>query len=199
MMKQAIRFIPVEGSKRASAKGTKASFSKALEDRLGLASEPRVVTTRDILDLIEEWTNDAGKEIVRNIKARNYYKRLVTIYMDSERDASGNQPFLDRFREASGKPGFNDAVQKKVRDLLEVQLGQVEGPAASALAPSRKSEVLRILEEPGKILCDCPNAPYGSNEKLRFIPEPQRLMRNYLSRVEVGERVSEVWEQVFSD
>ena len=93
--------------------------------------------------------------------------------------------------------GFNDAVQKGIRDLLETHLGQVEGPAASALAPARRSEVLGLLEEPGKILCDCPNASHGSNEKLRFIPEPQRLLRNYLSRVEVGERVSEVWEQVF--
>ena len=197
MMREAIRLIPLEKRRKANTKATKTTFSKALEELLGISSEPRVLTTNDILNLIEEWTDDVGKELVRNIKARNYYKRLVTIYRESAPDASGQRPFLDRFREACSKPEFNDAVQKRIRKLLNTHLGQIEGPAASALAPARRDESLALLEEPGKILCDCPEAPYGSNEKLRFIPEPHRLQHNYLSRVEVGERVSEVWEQVF--
>jgi len=197
MMREAVRLIPSEKRKKANIKGSKIIFSKVLEEFLGISSEPRVVTANDVLGLVEEWTSDVGKDIVKNIKARNYYKRLITIFRESAPDASGQKPFLDHFREACGKPDFNDAVQKRIRGLLETHLGQVEGPAASALAPSRRDEALRILEEPGKILCDCPEAPYGSNEKLRFIPEPQRLQHNYLPRADVGERVSEVWEQVF--
>jgi HD superfamily phosphohydrolase len=121
MMREAIRLIPLEKRKKSNAKNSKV-FSKALEEFLGISSEPRVVTAHDILSLIEEWTNDAGKEVVKNIKARNYYKRLVTIYRDSAPDASGQRPFLDRFREACGKPGFNDAVQSEIRKLLDTHL-----------------------------------------------------------------------------
>ncbi len=56
---------------------------------------------------------------------------------------------------------------------------------------------MTVLQKPDRILCDCPNPPYGTKEKLRFLPEPERLQRNYLTRVEVGERVSEVWQQVY--
>ena len=94
------------------------------------------------------------------------------------------------------KPGFNEALQRRIREALEAHLTQVEGPA-SALAPARVNQALDLLLRPGVILCDCPKALYGSNEMVRFIPEPQRLQRNYFSRVEVGERVSEVWQQVF--
>jgi hypothetical protein len=34
-------------------------------------------------------------------------------------------------------------------------------------------------------------------QKLRFALEPKRLMQNYSSRVELGEHVSEVWQQVY--
>ena len=103
-MREAIRLIPLEKRRKANTKATKTTFSKALEELLGISSEPRVLTTNDILNLIEEWTDDVGKELVRNIKARNYYKRLVTIYRESAPDASGQRPFLDRFREACSKP-----------------------------------------------------------------------------------------------
>src|SRR5207302_2442817 len=37
----------------------------------------------------------------------------------------------------------------------------------------------------------------GSHEKLRFAVEPKRQLQNYAKRDEIGERVSEVWQQVF--
>jgi hypothetical protein len=154
-----------------------------------------VITTKDVLDLIEEWSNENGKELVRSIKARDYYKRLATIH--SEPEVSGRQSLVDRFREASAKSGFNAELQSRIRTQLVAHLAQIEGPSTSALAPDRANEVIEVLNRPGRILCDCPSPPYGSNETLRFIPEPQRLQRNYFSRVEVGERVSEVWQQVF--
>jgi hypothetical protein len=104
---------------------------------------------------------------------------------------------VDQFREKSGKKGFAAELQSKVRELLIARLTQVKGPSASALAAERADEVVSLLDQPGRIFCDCPSPPYGSNEILRFIPEPERLQRNYFSRVEVGERVSDVWQQVF--
>lgn len=181
--------------RKAPSKGKKPTFQSAMEELLGISSEPRVVTTKDVLDLIDQWSNGVGKDLIRSIKARDYYKRLVTIH--NEPEASGRQSLVDRFREVSAKSGFNAELQVRIRTQLEAHVALVEGPAASALAPERANEVIDILSKPGRILCDCPSPPYGSNETLRFIPEPQRLQRNYFSRVEVGERVSEVWQQVF--
>jgi HD superfamily phosphohydrolase len=197
MMKEAIRLIPPKGGGRTAVKDPKGTLSKALEELLGITSEPQILTANDVLNLLEKLTSEAGKKIIRNIKARDYYKRLATIYLDSEPEAGGKQPYLDRFREACGKAGFNDDVQERIRNLLDASLAQLEGPVASALAPDRRNLALELLKEPGKILCDCPKAPYGTNEKLLFIPEPRRLQHNYMTRVRVGERVSEMWEHVF--
>jgi hypothetical protein len=195
-LQQPARQEPHKGaSGKRTGKGAKVTFQGALERLLGVASMPRPITAIDVLDLVGSCSDDLGKELIEGIKARNYYKRLITIH--SELIESGRQSFVDQFREKSAKAGFNGALQVKIREKLSSHLAQVEGPAASSLAPARANEVLEILDKPGMILCDCPSPPYGSNEMLRFIPEPKKLQRNYFSRVEVGERASEVWQQVF--
>ena len=57
--------------------------------------------------------------------------------------------------------------------------------------------VIAELEKPGRILADAPPSRTGSHEKLRFAVEPKRQLQNYETRVELGETVSEVWQQVF--
>jgi HD superfamily phosphohydrolase len=195
MLRAAISTIGQQLPKKGAGKASKTTFRGALEELLGISSVPAVLTSEDVLDFIEEAANGGGKELIRSIKARNYYKRLVTIH--SEPEGTGRPTLLERFREASANPKFNEALQNKIREKLAAHLAQTQGPAASSLAPERANEVLEILGKPGMILCDCPKPPYGSDDILRFIPEPQRFQHNYFSRVEVGERVSEVWQQVF--
>jgi len=172
-------------------------FISALDKMLGLADTkgPVFVTNEMVLDLIAEWTNASGKGLVAMIKARNYYKRILTIHNYGEEE--GRPSLLEQFRENHRKPGFAARLQELIRKHLEEYLSGTSGPASSALGPEIRSEVLELLGQPGKILCDCPNPQYGSRQKLRFIPAPQRLRQNYLPRIDVGDRVSEVWQQVF--
>ena len=67
------------------------------------------------------------------------------------------------------------------------------------MAPEKTDKCVEILSTPKKIICDCPEPVYGASEKdkLRFIPEPQRLQKNYFIRANIGERVSEVWREVY--
>ncbi len=179
-------------------KGGKAkqSFAASLEDLLGVASQPRMLTNNDILGVVEDWTDDTGRKLVEMIRKRDYYKRVLTVHSEF-RGEEGRQSLLEQFRATAHQEGFSAALQKKLRAKLDQHLSQISGPQASSLAPERKNRALEVLDEPGTVLCDCPSPPYGSREKLRIIPEPGRMLRNYMSRVSVGERVSEVWQQVF--
>ena len=73
----------------------------------------------------------------------------------------------------------------------------LRGMDISLLAPTITDKAIEILTLPKKIICDCPEPVHGTSDILRFIPEPQRLQKNYFRRVKAGERVSEVWKQVY--
>ena len=174
----------------------KQSFVDGLRTLLGVTESPRVLTNVDVLNFVHGWADDSGKRLVEMILRRDYYKRVLTIHSEFTNE-EGREPLLGQFRDAVKREGFNSELQKKLRAKLDQHLAQVSGPQASSLAPERKGRVLDKLAEPNMVLCDCPRPPYGSREKLRFISEPDRVLRNYMTRVSGGDRVSEVWQQVF--
>ena len=67
----------------------------------------------------------------------------------------------------------------------------------SKLSPEKTNKTIEMLTTPKKIICDCPSPNYGTSDKLRFISEPQRLQQNYFTRGTTGERVSEVWNEIY--
>ena len=122
------------------------------------------------------------------IRKRDYYKRVLTVHSEFGQE-EGKKTLLEQFRATAYQEGFNGLLQKKLRGRLEQYLSHVSGPQASSLSPACRSRALDMLAEPAMILCDCPKPPYGSREKLRFMPEPGRVLRNYISRASAGERV----------
>lgn len=186
----------IEPALQGKRKGKYSSFYKELKGLLGVTEYPRNITVDDILDLIEKRTDDEGKVIIKLIKHRNYYKRILTIHSYPPSPGKGKESPLDRFRGVYKKPHFQESLQQEITEVFKNQLS-VKDPKVSLLAPEKTNKTIEILSTPKKIICDCPTPIYGTSEMLRFIPEPQRLQRNYLTRADAGERVSEVWDEVY--
>ncbi len=173
----------------------KLRFNEAFESTLGLQAIPREIGVEAILETLDKFASEHGREILEMVRNRRFYKRLLTIH--SHHEEEGKTPFLQSFRNAHRNSGFDSELQEEIRRRLDDYLAGVAGPQSSALASDRADPVLTELRKPGRVLSDCPPPRAGSREKLRFALEPKRRLRNYDSRVEVGERVSEVWQQVF--
>lgn len=183
----------IEPALQEKRKGEYSSFYKALKGVIGVTKEPNNISVDDILKLIEKWTDEEGKVIIKLIKHRNYYKRILTIHSYPSHGEGKESP-LDRFRRVYNKPHFQESLQQEITEVFKNQLS-VKDPKVSLLAPEKTNKTIELLSTPKKIICDCPRPIYGTREMLRFIPEPQRLQRNYLTRADAGERVSEVWDE----
>ncbi len=172
-------------------------FHKNFEKLLGInIKTARNITVNEMLKFIEDNTDDEGKKIIEMIRDRNYYKRIFTLHSESPLEI-GKQGFLDKFREAHKQPDFQEKLQLCIRTKFQEHVNVFENPKVSLLSPEWTNKGIKILSTPKKILCDCPEPIYGTSDKLRFIPEPQRLQKNYRERSKTGERVSEVWIQVY--
>jgi len=178
-------------------KGKHGNFYKDFEELLGVSKEVNNVTINDILNLIERWTDNEGKEIINMIKQRNYYKRILTIHNYSLPELEkGKKSLLEKFRDVYKSTGFQEKYQKKIKEAFENKLsGNL--PKVSKLSPENRDKTIEMLTTPKKIICDCPSLNYGTSDKLRFISEPQRLQQNYFTRGTTGERVSEVWNEIY--
>lgn len=170
------------------------SLSDAFGDFLGVSGEPKTVSVEAVLEFLAQYASDEGKVLVGMIRQRRFYKRLVTVH--SYHEEEGRPPLLQRFREVHRRPEFDRMLQDEIRRRFEQYMATLQGPQPSVLAPERSNAVAEELKKPGRILSDCPSPRAGSSERLRFALEPKRRLQNYASRVEVGERVSEVWQEV---
>lgn len=190
MLREVLRSGAFDRSKGKS----KTSFEEAFEQLLGLRSVPREIGVEDILTTLEKYASSHGVELLTMVRKRRFYKRLLTIHSYPEEE--GMPPLLQRFRDVHRNPAFDAGLQEEIRRRFDDYRTGVSGPQPSTLANERVDPVLDELAKPGRILSDCPPPRAGSHEKLRFALEPKRRLQNYASRVEVGERVSEVWQQV---
>lgn len=186
-----------------TTKGTgkqKTSFYEAFDKLLGVSNEARNITTDAVLELVREWTDDQGRELIDMMKCRNYYKRVLTIHSYPAPE-QGRNSFLARFRDSyRTKPDFEKDLQKRVQEAFSDYLRHTQAPRVSLLAPDKTNKTIELLDQPRTIICDCPEPIYGTSgaekDKLRFIPEPERLQKNYFVRADAGERVSQVWIEV---
>ena len=172
-------------------------FVIKLQELLGLNGEVKTVTPEIILDFVSSRTTEGGKQLVELIKQRNYYKRILTVHYEGEAGEVKKQ-FLHEFRDASKKKGFDKVLQDSIKKTYENFLLHTGQPKISLLSPEITERTLQLLsDEPNQILCDVPRPSFGAeDEMLQFIPEPERLQKNYYTRQEAGARVSEVWQQV---
>lgn len=184
---------------RKKLTGRYGDFIREFDFLLGINGDPKRVTIENVLKLIKKWTNEEGKEMIDMIINRNYFKRTLTIHSYKQNSEEEGKPaFIDTFRRVHLRSDFSKKLQKNILYTFNEFLDHLDPEAkVSLMAPERINSVSEILSLPNKILCDCPEPEVGTVEKLRFIPEPQRIQKNYFIRTDIGERVSEVWQQVY--
>ena len=171
-------------------------FKTGFNKLLGIEKKPGTITVNDMLKFIEKMTDEDGKKIIEMMRNRNHYKRICTIHSESPTE-HGKKEFVDEFRQFMNYENFQENLQKCIADRFENYVNIDGTPKVSLLSPDKTDKTVELLSKPKMILCDCPSPIYGTKDKLRCIPEPQRLQKNYLLRSNTGERVSEVWTQVF--
>ncbi len=195
MLTQAMRSVlqkPSSKRKRSSQ-----NFLQAFQDLLGINKKPTNLTAEGVLDLIEMWTDSDGKNLISMIRQRNYFKRILTLHNYPDPKAETGKPsLLASFRGACRNQTLQTQLQGKIAQELDDFVKRTEYPKTSVLALERVNEALEILKIPNQILCDCPDPNYGTKGKLRFIPEPARLQKNYMARSSAGMRISEAWHHV---
>ena len=174
-----------------------ASLKEEIDFMLGVKTEPVKKGIYHILDIIEAKTNESGKNLIRMIRNRDYYKRILTIheYFKKENEV---ESLLDKFRKHFLSDDFQKDLQRKIKDKFDDYCDSLT-KKVSLLSPENINITSNILNEPKMILCDCPKIKTGINHSLKLIPEPQRIQKNYFKRVEIGERVSEVYSNVYVD
>lgn len=183
----------------AEALRTKDSKKKSFKDDfsvlLGINSTAQKITTEDILTLMSKWTDDSGQEIIGLLRNRKFYKRILTIHDERLPDDLGESTWekLQRVRDRSKlQEELHDAIQREFANFISS--GSYSN--VSLLAEDKTNSTMAILQKDNSILIDIPEPSYGTEKSLKIIPEPQRLQRNYLTRIDTGQRISEVWAQV---
>ena len=202
MLREAVESATKQDSAIKKKVSKSKGFAQDFEELLDINKWSHEVTIDNVLDLIKKCTDEDGKKLIEMIEQRNYYKRMLTIHIYSieEAEEQGKLSLLIRFRNVYKKTGFQKRLQDKIRESFQSQLYHLAPYAkVSLMAPEKTDKCIEILSTPKKIICDCPEPVYGAGEKdkLRFIPEPQRLQKNYFVRANIGERVSEVWKEVY--
>lgn len=202
---RAIRIMLKESIKQALefSKNNKNKTNEFLEKFISFINmniKSNNLTIDNILNFIEKNNSICGEKLIKMIKNRNYYKRILTIHSypsNGNGEEEEKEKFIDKFRTESEKNDFQVKLQDKIfKEFLNITTSIIK-PKTSMLSNERIEKVSYILSQPKTILCDCPKLVPGAKEKLRFIPEPKKIFRNYFIRSEVGESVSEVWNTVF--
>ena len=176
-------------------KSKKKNFYDELRILIGVENSPRRVDIFEVLGLIKKWAQNEGVDIINMIIKRQYYKRIATIHDDQEPPA-GRRSFIQEFRVAHKKAGFNEALRNKIMDsFIDYTRNRVTDN--SYFQMDDKDKIIQLLSKPYSILSDCPDPSYGGTELLNIIPEPQRLYKNYFSRVHTGETASTVWNNIY--
>lgn len=176
--------------------GARRTFFDELKYMIGVNGTPNKIHLYDVLKLMKDWTVGEGQEIIGMIMERRYYKRIVTIHDDEPEVQKGPKTFIQKFREANKKSGFDEHVRKEIIEAFS-KYAQSRAGDDSYFRLTNTDEVMKLLSRPYCILTDCPDPSYGSSGMLNIIPEPQRLYKNYFSRVKVGKTASRVWDEVF--
>lgn len=175
-------------------------FYNAFIELLGCAGNANKINSEDVLELIESWTSADKKPLLEMIRRRDYYKRILTIhsYSDNYEDEEGRKSLLSKCREMKKTKKVQEILQNEIANYYYNQLKSVLPQArVSLMAPEVTDNVIEKLKTPNMILCDFPEPVHGTMEKLRFLPEPERLLKNYFSRVMFGDKISSVWKQVY--
>jgi HD superfamily phosphohydrolase len=176
---------------------TAADFEKAFRNFLGFDNGRREIGLDDVLLFLKGHTDDVGRELVDLIRSRRFYKRVLTIH--HYEPPGGQQSLCQQFQARGSNGELDEPLQSEIRDRFSDFLKRHQGPMPTVLAGEKQQDrILDELRKPGRILTDCPRPRIGSDQTLWFVLEPKRLLQSYTSRLRQAERVSELWNDVYS-
>jgi len=168
------------------------TFTDELMELIGVNSSARKVTTDDVLNLIGDWTDDSGKEIIGLLRKRKFYKRILTIHDERLREEPAGSTW-DKLQLVRNRR----KLQEELHDMINTEFINFVSSGSyskvSLLAKERTDFTKTVLGQRNAILVDIPDPSYGAEKPLRIMPEPQRLQRNYQTRLDTSQRISEVW------
>ena len=153
----------------------------------------------DILDLIFNNSQDYGRELIKMIKSRNYYKRILTIHYEEKAvEKTLYQKLSESFSDLVNLSIFQDKFQNKVVEaILSIQLRGVSDTFYSKeIHEEIKKEELKSKKI---IIIDIPRPILGIESTLRLAPEPKRLWNNYSELYSIGETQSKIYDQIYSN
>jgi HD superfamily phosphohydrolase/tRNA A-37 threonylcarbamoyl transferase component Bud32 len=181
------------GKSRGSGKSRR-SFREDLFKLIGVGADCQSTSPDQVLDLIAEWTDESGKEIIGLLRQRRFYKRVLTIHYERLPGETAESTW-EKLRRVD-----RNTLQRSLRDAIIEEYAKFVAAGdfsrTSLLAQERTDATMATLQKDNSILVDIPNPSYGAEDSLKVIPEPERLQKNYETRIKTGERISEVWGQV---
>jgi hypothetical protein len=145
-----------------------------------------------MLNLIVRWTNDSGKQIIGLLRQRKFYKRILTIHDERSRGESGESTW-EKLQRVGDRRKLQNELHEKIKTEFITFISSGNYSKVSSLAQDRTDLVTTILGKEDAILLDIPDPSYGTEKTLKIMPEPQRLQRNYQTRLVTSQRISEVW------
>ncbi len=175
-------------------------FLKAFQNLLGVKKKiagGNMIAVDDILDLIGKYAENEF-DFIEMIKARNYYKRILTVHRYPLNH--NEESMLNDYRNAiKTNADFQEILRNSILEKFQNFIINTKLKRKSILTVEKMNETIRFLKKPGSILCDCPKPPYGSTVGLKFIPEPKKLKTNYYKRFEIGEKLSDIWYRPYNE
>ena len=154
-----------------------------------------------LLKIIIDNVEVSHKGLLTQLLNRDYYKRILTVHHNTKDE--NNREIITEFRDLVKNK--QDKLNEKLQEIItkkyyEVVTTMESTQKISTLSPTITNKTLEFLKDPNMIICDAPKPSLGMKGKTpRFIPEPQRLQYKYNKRREVGNIVSEVWENEYSN
>lgn len=179
--------------KKPTGKGL--SFKQSLNNLLGVQKNVKVVNTEKVLEFIGKWSDDSGKEMINLLRSRKLYKRILTIH-EERLPQNGRESTWTKLQKLHDRTKFQKDLCQAIEQEFARFIASGNFSKTSLLAIEKTDYTAEILQKENSILVDIPDPSYGAEKSLKVIPEPQRLQRNYLTRITTGERISEVWAQV---
>lgn len=164
---------------------------------------------KHMLILIEQRSDDTGKKLIKMIRERRYYKRILTIHKGEMFENNINIYDIFMGLVHNYKKAFQvklaEELIKKFTINLQIKKEELTRNGKKietiTLSPMRINEVIEKLKNTDTlpIICDAPEKNLGGKDPLRLIPEPHKLRHNYKDRISIGTHISDVYNKIYID
>jgi len=147
-----------------------------------------------ILDFLADRGTEVSKELVKLLKQRRLYKRILTVHRVTE-TVKGRRSDYDNLRDHYKE--FCPVFQKRLLAEFD-RLREKHRESTTCPDDTGVELVHSLLSGDHSILIDVPDAKYGSQLSLCIIPELESLKRNYDAKMHASKIMGDIWQNVYS-